>query len=86
MASKSSSKTTVLEHVLMAKVFLGQAMANFEQGGNCLEVIKLLNDSREQLRLADELILNMHLKECLEKIGPDLVTEEIIKSFKYSHA
>ena len=84
MTANISPKSKALKQVKLARAQLEQAVKDFEDGADCIEVMKQLNKSIDHLRLADGMILDKHLKECLPKLKSDSLTEEIVKTFKCS--
>lgn len=84
MTRGQSSKMEIIKTLQIAKDFLGRAIDKFEQGEDCLEVMRLTKKSREYLVKADELIIDRHLRECLQRFEPKLLTDEVVKTFKYS--
>lgn len=84
MIVNSSPKAKALKHVNLAKAQLERAMKDFENGADATEIILKLNKSIEHLRMADKSLLEKHLNECLPKMKPEQLTEELVKTFKYS--
>lgn len=84
MTVNSSPKAKALKQVNLAKIQLEQAMKNFEHGSDVPAIILTINKAIDHLRRADKSLLEKHLNECLPQMKPEQLTEELVKTFKYS--
>lgn len=84
MTVNLSPKAKALKQINLAKIQLEQAMNDFEHGSAAPAIILTINKSIEHLRMADKSLLEKHLNECLPKMKPEQLIEELVKTFKYS--
>ncbi len=84
MTTRLSPKAKALKQINLAKIQLEQAMRDFEQGVAVPTIILTINKAIENLRMVDKALVQKHFKECLPKMKPEQMTDELVKTFKYS--
>lgn len=85
MTVNSYPKTKALKQINLAKIQLEQAMNDFEHGTDVPAIILTIDKAIKYLRMTDKSLLEKHLTECLPKMKPEQLTEELVKTFKYRH-